>query len=369
MVKTLLLVDDDPFVRGALTRALNRAGAFTVVPAEHGRHALELLDAEHVDVMLTDLQMPVMDGLTLLSHLVERGLRLPVAVMTGHSIAPAMRRQLHAYGIAATFTKPVDVAVLADELQRALDPETVGRIRGITLFGLLQLLEVEQKTGLVVVNAGGQEGRLYFENGALVHAHTRGLDGVEAAYEILTWPDPAVEIFYKRRAREHTVEERLQGVLMEAARLLDERGRPGGPPEPVAPPAPVAAAPARAASAVDRVPEQELLEEALAIDGALGVALVHATSGMAVGHAGGGHALDMDAAAAGAAEVARGALGTLKGDDTIQDIMITLGKQYYVIRFLRSGSDVFLCLVLDRERASLGMARHRLAQIARRMQA
>jgi len=281
--------------------------------------------------------------------------------MTGHSIAPAMRRQLHAYGIAATFTKPVDVAVLADELQRALDPETVGRIRGITLFGLLQLLEVEQKTGLVVVNAGGQEGRLYFENGALVHAHTRGLDGVEAAYEILTWPDPAVEIFYKRRAREHTVEERLQGVLMEAARLLDERGRPGGPPEPAA------AAPARAASAVDRVPEQELLEEALAIDGALGVALVHATSGMAVGHAGGGHALDMDAAAAGAAEVARGALGTLKGDDTIQDIMITLGKQYYVIRFLRSGSDMFLCLVLDRERTSLGMARHRLAQLARRM--
>ena len=285
VVKTLLLVDDDPFVRGALTRALNRAGAFAVVPAEHGRHALQLLDTEHVDVMLTDLQMPVMDGLTLLSHLVERGLRLPVAVMTGHSIAPAMRRQLHAYGIAATFTKPVDVSVLADELQRALDPETVGRIRGITLFGLLQLLEVEQKTGLVVVNAGGQEGRLYFESGALVHAHTRGLDGVDAAYEILTWPDPSVEIFYKRRAREHTVKERLQGVLMEAARLLDERGRPGGPSEPVAPPP--AAAPARPAPGVDQLPEQALLEEALAIDGALGVALVHATSGMALGHAGG----------------------------------------------------------------------------------
>jgi len=189
VTKTLLLVDDDPFVRGALTRALNRAGAFTVVPAEHGRHALELLDTEHVDVMLTDLQMPVMDGLTLLSHLVERGLRLPVAVMTGHSIAPTLRQRLQAYGIAATFTKPVDVSVLADELQRALDPETVGRIRGITLFGLLQLLEVEEKTGLVVVQAGGQEGRMYFENGALVHAHTRGLEGVDAAYEILTWPE------------------------------------------------------------------------------------------------------------------------------------------------------------------------------------
>ena len=345
MVKTLLLVDDDPFVRGALTRALNRAGAFAVVPAEHGRHALQLLDTEHVDVMLTDLQMPVMDGLTLLSHLVERGLRLPVAVMTGHSIAPAMRRQLHAYGIAATFTKPVDVSVLADELQRALDPDTVGRIRGITLFGLLQLLEVEQKTGLVVVNAGGQEGRLYFESGALVHAHTRGLDGVAAAYEILTWPDPSVGPAY-------------------AARLLDERGRPGGASEPVAPPP--AAAPQRPAPGVDQLPEQALLEEALAIDGALGVALVHATSGMALGQAGGGRELDMDAAAAGAADVARATIGTLGSGDATQDIMITFGKRYHVIRFLKPDSDVFLFLVLDRERASLGMARHRLAQIARR---
>ena len=58
-----------------------------------------------------------------------------------------------------------------------------------------------------------------------MHAHTRVLDGLEAAYEILGWPDPAVEIFYKRRARQRTVREPLQHVLMEAARLLDESAR------------------------------------------------------------------------------------------------------------------------------------------------
>ena len=76
-----MLVDDDEFVRGALTRALNRTGAFSVIPAEQGQHALELLASERIDAMLTDLQMPVMDGLTLLGHLFERGLRVPVAVM------------------------------------------------------------------------------------------------------------------------------------------------------------------------------------------------------------------------------------------------------------------------------------------------
>src|SRR5207245_11674992 len=68
----LLLVEDDEFVRLALTRALNRTGVFAVTPAEHGERALELLGEHKVDAILTDLQMPVMDGLTLRAHLLER---------------------------------------------------------------------------------------------------------------------------------------------------------------------------------------------------------------------------------------------------------------------------------------------------------
>jgi CheY-like chemotaxis protein len=91
----LLFVEDDPFVRLAITRALNRTGAFAVTPAEHGDRALEVLAQQSVDAILTDLQMPVMDGLTLLSHLVERGVRVPVAVMTGQRITPEIADRLH----------------------------------------------------------------------------------------------------------------------------------------------------------------------------------------------------------------------------------------------------------------------------------
>ena len=227
---TLLLVDDDDFMRSALSRALNRTGGFTVLPAEHGRRALDVLAEQQVDAILTDLEMPVMDGLTLLAELFEQEIRLPVAVMTGQAIHTPLRQRLLAYGIAAIFSKPVDVVVLADELQRVLDPKAVGRISGITLFGFLQLLEVERKSGLVVVAASDHEGRLYFDDGQLVHAHTGHLEGLAAAYEVLSWPEPAVEIFYKRRARERTVDAPLQHVLMEGARLLDERGRGTGEP-------------------------------------------------------------------------------------------------------------------------------------------
>src|ERR1700752_2508590 len=348
-MSNLLLVDDDPFVRGALSRALNRAGGFTVIAAEHGRHALELLATEHVDAILTDLQMPVMDGLTLLTELFEKGIRLPVAVMTGQQINADLRHRLQTYGIAAVFTKPVEVVLLADELQRVLDPKAVGRIAGITLFGLLQLLEVEKKSGLVLVAASQREGRLYFDEGTFVHAHPRLLDGLDAAYEILGWPDPAVEIFYKRRGRKRTVREPLQHVLMEAARLLDESARSS-------------AAPQRA---VPAVPQQDLdaetiLADVLKIEGVLGAALVHATDGRVLGQLAATRGADMTRAATIAKDLVQAALRLRDG---IEDIMITVDTQYHVLRPLGTSEDVFVHLVLDRDRSSLGMARQQLAKL------
>jgi len=355
---SLLLVEDDEFVRLALTRALNRTGVFAVMPAEHGERALELLGEHQVDAILTDLQMPVMDGLTLLGHLLERGVRTPVAVMTGQRITPELAEQLQRFGIAATFTKPVELSALADELQRSLSPTTVGRITGVTLFGFLQLLEVERKTALIVVHSGNEEGRLYFDSGALVHAETRRLRGLAAVNEVVGWPDPRLEIFYRRTARDRTIDQPLQQVLMEAARLLDERGRgrglePADEVRPVAPPRPDL---------------QEALDEAMEIDGALGVALVDGGSGMSLGVAGGSARLNVELAAAGAADFVRAKLrvmAALGTKDTLEDVMITLGKQYHLIRFVGPELKVFLYLVLDREGANLGMARHRLAAIGR----
>lgn len=352
-MSNLLLVDDDDFVRSALSRALNRAGGFTVLPAEHGERALELLATQHVDAILTDLQMPVMDGLTLLAQLFEKGVRLPVAVMTGQQIRAELRHRLQSYGIAAVFSKPVDVVLLADELQRVLDPKAVGRISGITLFGLLQLLEVERKSGLVLVEATQRQGRLYFDEGTFVHAHTRVLDGLEAAYEILGWPDPTVEIFYKRRARQRTVREPLQHVLMEAARLLDESARSGagGAAEP--------SAPTQREQGFDA---ERILADALTIDGAVGAALVQATSGSVLGQVAVRRGVDMDRAAKIARDLVQAAFEL--GDD-IEDIMITVDKHYHLIRVIGPGEDLFVHLVLDRERASLGMARQQLAKLAR----
>lgn len=111
------------------------------------------------------------------------------------------------------------------------------------------------------------------------------------------------------------------------------------------------------------------LKEALAIDGALGAALVDYESGMTLGAAGGGRALNLEIASAGNTEVVRAKARTLEAlgiKDSIEDILITLDKQYHLIRPLsRNGSQLFLYLALDRSRSNLALARHSLRNIER----
>jgi hypothetical protein len=111
------------------------------------------------------------------------------------------------------------------------------------------------------------------------------------------------------------------------------------------------------------------LKEAMAIDGAVGVSLVDWDSGMSLGSLGGGKYLDLEVAAAGNTEVIRAKMRTMESlrlNDTIEDILITLGKQYHLIRLLKNNRNehgLFLYLVLDRNKSNLALARHNLKRI------
>jgi hypothetical protein len=112
---------------------------------------------------------------------------------------------------------------------------------------------------------------------------------------------------------------------------------------------------------------ETILKEAMQIDGAIGVALVDYTSGMTLGQAG-GTSLNLDVAAAGNTEVVRAKLRTMEAlglHDGIEDILITLSTQYHVIRLLsdKSGIGLFLYLALDKNKANLALARHKLANL------
>ncbi|MFI1462050.1 hypothetical protein [Nocardia carnea] len=110
------------------------------------------------------------------------------------------------------------------------------------------------------------------------------------------------------------------------------------------------------------------LKDMMSIDGAVGAAVVDYNSGMALGMLGSSKALDLHVAAAGNTEVVRAKLRTIEQlglQEDIEDILITLSSQYHLIRPMtgRKSKGLFLYLALDRGRANLAMARHKLRGI------
>lgn len=114
---------------------------------------------------------------------------------------------------------------------------------------------------------------------------------------------------------------------------------------------------------------KETLPKLLEIDGCLGACVVDSNSGMMLGAVGGGN-VNLEIAAAGNTEVVRAKRKTMKAlnlNETIEDMLITLGKQYHLIRPLTSNDALFIYVVLDRSRANLAMARHVLSGLEKEL--
>jgi chemosensory pili system protein ChpA (sensor histidine kinase/response regulator) len=115
--KRLLLVDDSLSVRRVVSRMLERAG-YSVLTASDGQEALDLLRADNdVAAVLTDLEMPRLNGFEVIEEVRRRGLSMPIVVMTTRA---GEKHQRLAFQLGANdyFSKPVDEALLTRCLER-----------------------------------------------------------------------------------------------------------------------------------------------------------------------------------------------------------------------------------------------------------
>ncbi|CAN5789949.1 hypothetical protein BH11MYX2_BH11MYX2_33390 [soil metagenome] len=115
----ILLVDDDWHVRHAAARALRSRG-YTVHEAENGRAALRILDDRAIDILVTDVVMPGMDGRRLFEAAHRRRPELPVLFMSGYTDDEVVHRGVQAAEL-AFLEKPFRVQALAAKVRQVLD--------------------------------------------------------------------------------------------------------------------------------------------------------------------------------------------------------------------------------------------------------
>src|ERR1035437_9401013 len=121
----VLVVDDEPHMRRILEIMLRKSGHL-VYAAGNGREALDILRDNPVDLVITDMRMPEMDGIELLTRLREDGAEVPVIVITAHgsveSAVDAMKR-----GASDYILRPFDIDALEVAIARVLNDAEVVR--------------------------------------------------------------------------------------------------------------------------------------------------------------------------------------------------------------------------------------------------
>ena len=125
----VLLADDNNDIRDLITRLLKKQG-ITVLPVSDGRQALEATLREIPDLVLMDMEMPVMDGLSATKRLRESGFSKPIFAMTAHPEGPEVERALKE-GFDGYLEKPVNRerlhGILAAFLEPRAEPAAVSR--------------------------------------------------------------------------------------------------------------------------------------------------------------------------------------------------------------------------------------------------
>lgn len=237
-MRTILVADDDRNILKPVCKYLStRDKEFKILAATSGAESIEILKSERIDLVLSDLRMPDGDGIDILAYLSTRSEPIPVILMSGFVDSDAAEA-LSRFGHLRFLSKPAPLSQIFAAVKDALlTGDEMGSFSGFSLASVLQLVEMEDKTGMVEVrNADGRVGGFVFAKGSLKTALLDDLDGEDAALEMLTWESPQVKVVGAPDTAAWSSELKcnVTGLLMRSVKSKDEKDTPEDQNDPVA---------------------------------------------------------------------------------------------------------------------------------------
>ncbi len=358
--RRVLIADHDEFAADFLCATLDSSfGGIEVRRVENGDQALAAAQESHFDLIIADSALPGLDGRALASALASRGVDLPLLLMTRDD-ASGRIDDAPDPGVTWVLDKPIDVDQLVELCSLHLHDGVRGVLEGVSLEGLLQLLEHESRSCMLEITNERELVRVGVEAGRIIHCEGGGRWGIAALADALTWRSPSFQL--NTLDRFGRLDRDMEPVAIGSA--IFECTRHESPSSPVHSSPGVDPAALGHAAATSESSMHLAVQAAMALDGALAFAIVDYESGLCLGAAA-REGFPIDVAAAGNREVVRAKVRVMEKldiDGPIEDILISLRAQYHLMRPSRAGS-LFLYLAIEKREATLALARHRLAAI------
>lgn len=141
----VLIVDDEPRLLRVLRMGLPEHG-FNVLSASNGQEALKILFDKHVDIVVTDVRMPLMDGVEFIYEMERLGISLPVVVTTAYADVDTAVKTLK-HGACDYIRKPFSVDELVQSLRNALKSESAAPAESVS-FDLQFQVDAKEKEAI-----------------------------------------------------------------------------------------------------------------------------------------------------------------------------------------------------------------------------
>ncbi|MCI5150091.1 MAG: response regulator [Candidatus Electrothrix sp. MAN1_4] len=224
MKQQVLIVDDEPELLLSIKSGFERDDRFQLIIAHNAQEALDILSRIPINLVVTDLRMPGMDGIELLAAMTESFPKIPTIVMTAFG-TPVIEQQLKKAGTIEVLEKPLDIEALEQSILRTLElqKDRDDGLAGISLGNFLQIVAMEQKTAaLKVTHPSGKIGYLFFTEGKLIDASYDNMESEEAVFEMLSWENVCLNM--NRLAQplpDPKIQSELMSLLLEAAYRQD----------------------------------------------------------------------------------------------------------------------------------------------------
>lgn len=225
--RDILIVDDESMVLDFLKQVLSSyEDQFNVHTASSGEEALRIMETQRISLLITDIRMPGIDGFELLRQAKEKNPDTRFMVMTAHGSEDLFKKSMES-GAIELLKKPFTMDHFVENLFRALQPAqgfVAAGFHGFHLTDALQLVHMAGKSQKIRVSTGlGDECLIYLKDGEVVHAEHDDLQGEEAFYKIITLEGGEIESMPLPEDVPLTIDRPMAALILEGARLRDER--------------------------------------------------------------------------------------------------------------------------------------------------
>lgn len=240
----VLMVDDEVDYLTLLKLKLVNEG-FDVLATDNAAEALRLMAREKPDLAVVDVIMPGMDGIAMFRKMRKEGGELADVPVVFLSARDETRVKVEALYLGAEdfLIKPIDLKELAARIRNIIRRDSrlrkategpgtgvMGDLKNLGIPDIVQTLHLGLKTACVTLKAaGGEEGRIYFENGRIRHCEVGKLSGEEAFYRLLYWQEGPFVIAHGQTTQLRTVATDEMQLMMEGMRRMDEEKKEGVP--------------------------------------------------------------------------------------------------------------------------------------------